>query len=158
MIKYSDVRGKLATKLLFAVTMLLAPSLDADRNSCLPPEFHFYGRRLDGFVYECIKQLGSHPGITPPCATMCPYNVTFEIPARDKPLLHVTAAHEGQVKSSLQYRAYVLSANCTSGILQVVWTGPAFALFLGHASKAATRQRLQNLCSATPNPMPCSCQ
>lgn len=116
--------------------------------ACQLPKIIYYGDRIKGMNYQCLKHLGAKPGVTPPCAQMCPYNVTFTY----NKFLHFTTAEEKKPDSN-QYQLSLIQNNCSEGILQVIWYGKALTLYEG----SAVSNNITAKCSSTPNPMPCKC-
>ena len=117
--------------------------------ACQLPKIIYYGDRIKGMNYQCLKHLGAKPGVTPPCSQMCPYNVTFEFVSKGN--IHFTTAEEKKPDSN-QYQLSLIQNNCSKGILQVIWYGKALTLYEGSVSNNITSK-----CSSTPNPMPCKC-
>lgn len=131
--------------------------------SCKLPQIVYYGDRMKGFDYSCLYHLGSRPGITPPCAQMCPYNITFPFEGK---ILHLTTATVTQ-HDKLTYQMSLVGSNCVSGTVAVRWYGSALTLFLGSDNSAShlsgpsidgsTNQNLYKTCPSTSDPFPCSC-
>lgn len=140
------------------------------KTSCPRPQIFTYGNRLPGFKYDCVKHLGAKPGITPPCAQMCPYNVTISF--NESNTIHLTTAEKGKPDSN-NYQLSLQSSNCTSALFSIIWYGKAITLYIGYSNNTNDNcasalfsmtwnesnddTNIKKECSSTPNPMPCPC-
>ena len=115
---------------------------------CSLPQIIYYGDRMKNLEYHCLYHLGSKPGVTPPCAQMCPYNITFNFHPK---IMHFTSATPYHPDYSY-YQINLVTNNCTSGTLQVVWYGPSLTLYLGSLLSNKDRE-----CPFTKDPFPCPC-
>ena len=129
----------------------------ASSASCSPPRVSYYGVRKTGFLYKCVHRLGSKQGITPPCAQLCPLNMTWRFPFAFNGLMHVTAAEPNKRDPETRYRIVMLGSNCSHVSLQAMWFGPSLTIYAGFQAETPIGQSFHDLCDATTDPMPCKC-